>query len=186
MSKAAILLAEGFEEIEALTVVDVLRRCNVKIDVVGVSGDVIEGAHGIRVIPDTGIGDIKIENYDALILPGGNPGYKNLRSNERVIAMVKSAFEKDKIIAAICAAPAVLADAGILKGKRATIYPGMEDEIVKAGAEFSENLVVVDENIVTSRGPATTILFALKLGEILADKETTDAIARRLLLDLIS
>ncbi|RLF63390.1 MAG: DJ-1 family protein [Thermoplasmata archaeon] len=185
MPSGVILLADGFEEVETLTVVDVLRRCSIETDVAGVSGDIIEGAHGIKVIPDKDIEDVEIDSYDALLLPGGNPGYKNLRSDERVIAMIKTAFAKNKIVAAICAAPLVLADAGILKGKRATIYPGMEDEIVKAGAEFSEDLVVVDGNIITSRGPATAVLFALKLGEILANKEIADRVARRMLLDLI-
>ena len=185
MPSGVILLADGFEEVETLTVVDVLRRCSIETDVAGVSGDIIEGAHGIKVIPDKDIEDVEIDSYDALLLPGGNPGYKNLRSDERVIAMVKTAFAKNKIVAAICAAPLVLADAGILKGKRVTIYPGMENEIVKAGAEFSEDLVVVDGNIITSRGPATAILFALKLGEILANKEIADRVARRMLLDLI-
>ena len=180
-----MILAPGFEEIEALTVVDVLRRCDVRIDIAGFDSKFVEGAHDIKVIPDMHLDEINIENYDALILPGGAPGYVNLRNNTRVIELVKDAFKKGKLVAAICAAPCVLADAGILQGKKATIYPGMEDEIRKGGAEVKEDLVVQDGNIVTSRGPSTAILFAWKLGEILAGKEKVEQVSKRMLRDMV-
>jgi len=185
MAKAVMLLAEGFEEVEALTIVDVLRRCNVEVDVAGVNGAHIVGAHKVKVIPDKQIDDVVVEDYDAIILPGGSPGYVNLRRNPRVVEMVKKAFEENKVVAAICAAPSVLGDAGILQGKKATIYPGMEDEIKNAGGEVENKLVVQDDNIVTSRGPSTAILFALKLASLLVSEEAATGVGRRMLVDLV-
>ncbi|HEC81918.1 MAG TPA: DJ-1/PfpI family protein [Thermoplasmatales archaeon] len=185
MTKVVVLLAEGFEEVEALTVVDVLRRCDVEVDVVGVNSEVVVGAHGIRVVSDKQVNDIVVEDYDAFILPGGSPGYVNLRGDSRVLSLVKKAFEKNRVVAAICAAPAVLADAGVLEGKKATIYPGMEDEIEKVGAQVEEGLVVQDGNVVTSRGPATALLFALKLASIFVGEEKAKDVGRRMLVDLV-
>lgn len=185
MKRAVIILTSGFEEIEALSVVDILRRSEVEVDIAGTEKDFVEGAHGVKVIPDKHLDDIDVEDYDALILPGGAPGYQNLRKNEKVIEMVKTANEKGKLIAAICAAPVVLADAGILKGKKATIYPGMEKEIESAGGEFVADLVVQDGNVITSRGPSTALLFGWKLSEILAGKDVADRVAGRMLRELV-
>jgi len=185
MKKAVIILTNGFEEIEALSVVDILRRCEITVDVAGTEENLVEGAHGVKVVPDKHLNDVNIDDYDALILPGGAPGYINLRKNEKVLDLVREAYEKKKLVAAICAAPVVLADAGILKGKKATIYPGMEKEIEKGGGEFIDDLVVHDGNIVTSRGPSTALLFGWKLAEILAGKEIADQVAERMLRKLV-
>ncbi|MCD6571900.1 MAG: DJ-1/PfpI family protein [Thermoplasmata archaeon] len=185
MSKAAVIFAPGFEEIEALTVVDVLRRCNIDVDIVGTKNEAIEGSHNVKISPDKNIDDVNINEYDALILPGGAPGYINLREDERVINLLKNAFENNKIIAAICASPTVLAHAGILNGKKATVYPGMEDEIREGGAIVDNSLVVQDGNIITSRGPATAMLFALKLAEILAGEDVAEEVRKKLLLDML-
>lgn len=185
MAKVAVILADGFEEIEAVTVIDVLRRCGVSVDVIGLSRGCTEGAHGIKIIPDMHINDVYPEKYDAVVLPGGDPGYINLRENSRVIEMIRDLHEKGRLIAAICASPSVLSDAGILKGKKATIYPGMEEEVRKGGGSFREDPVVVDGNIVTSRGPATALLFALRLAEVLVGKEKSMEVGKALLKDMV-
>ncbi|RZN39391.1 MAG: DJ-1/PfpI family protein [Methanophagales archaeon ANME-1-THS] len=166
---AVLLLATGFEEIEATSVVDVLRRAGVEVTIAGLQAGAIQGAHGIKVLPDTTLGEIEPKKFDAVILPGGNPGYVNLGRDKRVLDAVKTAFELGKIVAAICAAPSVLAQAGILKGKRATIFPGMESALT--GAKPLSERVVMDGNLVTSQGPGTALEFALTLVELLVGKQ---------------
>ena len=183
--KALVFLAPGFEEIETLTVVDVLRRAEVKVTVVGLTSNLIEGKHEVKVVPENSIDNVSVSHFDALIVPGGNPGYKNLRKDPRVIAMVKKAHESNKIVAAICAGPTVLADAGILEGKASTIYPGMEKELEAGGGIPKQDMVVVDGNIVTSRGPATALPFALKLAEMLAGKQMAESVSRKTLANFL-
>lgn len=185
MVSALVLLASGFEEIEALTVIDVLRRCNIKVVVAGLSAEPTAGAHDVRVIPDTSIDKVRVEDYDAIICPGGNPGYVNLRKNATVLSMVKTAFAMGKLVAAICAAPAVLADAGILKGKKCTIYPGMESELERGGGKVQRDLVVEDGNVITSQGPATALPFAFKVAERLVGKAVVEVVKERTLANLI-
>ncbi|MDI6885824.1 MAG: DJ-1/PfpI family protein [archaeon] len=169
MAKNAVLfLATGFEEIEAISIVDTLRRAGVEVTIAGLQAGAIEGAHGIKVVPDTTIGEIEIEKFDSVILPGGNPGYVNLGKDQRVLDAVKTAFEVGKIVAAICAAPSVLAKVGILKGKRATIYPGMGTALT--GAKHINERVVMDGKLVTSQGPGTALEFAITLVELLVGK----------------
>ena len=136
MVKALVFLAPGFEEIEASTIVDILRRCDVKVTVAGLKRDFVNGAHGVKFIPDKSIDEVTLNGFDAVICPGGAPGYENLRKDQRVLTMVKEAFESNKLVAAVCAAPAVLSDAGVLEGKACTIYPGMEDNISKCMGTF--------------------------------------------------
>lgn len=166
MAKALLFLAPGFEEIEALSIIDTLRRAGVEVVMAGLQKGTIEGAHGINVIPDRAIDDdITIEDFDAVILPGGNPGYVNLGKDPRVLDFAIKAFETGKIVAAICAAPSVLAKGGILQGKKATIYPGME--ALLTGAKPVNERVVVDGTLVTSQGPGTALEFGIKLVELL-------------------
>ncbi len=185
MVETLIFLASGFEEIETVTIVDVLRRAGVTVTVAGLSSGVTEGAHGIKIVPDKNIDTVKIDDFDAIIVPGGNPGYKNLRSDPRVISMVKEAFYSNKMVAAICAAPAVLSDAGILKNKNCTIYPGMENELEKGGGKPKLDIVVIDGNIITSRGPATALPFAIKLVELLLGKQTAREVAKKTMADIL-
>ncbi|KON29545.1 hypothetical protein AC477_05795 [miscellaneous Crenarchaeota group-1 archaeon SG8-32-1] len=185
MVKALVFLATGFEEIETVTIVDVLRRAGIDITVAGLTFNVIDGAHEIKMVPDKSIEDVKLENFDAVVVPGGSPGYKNLREDPRVIDIIKEAFKSEKIVAAICAAPAVLSDAGILNGKRCTIYPGMEDELEKGGGIPKPDIVVVDGNIITSKGPATALPFALRIAEKLAGKQIAESVREKTLANIL-
>ena len=164
MKKVAVMLADGFEEIEALTVVDIVRRADITCDMVSISGEEVKGAHGIVTKADKLISDA-IKEYDAIVLPGGMPGAANLRDNNKVIGLVKYFNENNKIVAAICAAPIILGKAEVVEGRNVTSYPGFEDELSKGN--YLEEHVVVDGNIITSRGPATAMLFAYKILELL-------------------
>ena len=185
MVSAVVFLAPGFEEIETVTVVDVLRRCGVKVVIAGLEAYTIEGAHCMKIASDASIDDVAIKDFDAVICPGGNLGYVNLRKDPRVLAMIKEAFNSNKLVAAICAAPAVLSDAGILKNRNCTIYPGLEKELEKGGGKPRKELVVEDGNIITSQGPATALLFALKVAERLTDKKTVDFARKKTLTNLL-
>jgi len=160
-------LAEGFEEIEALTIIDVLRRAGIKVDTVGVVSTVITGAHRVRVMTDKKLLEIDPDEYDGIVLPGGNPGYINLGRTNKILEILKNFNSSGKLIAAICASPSVLSKAGVLEDKKATIYPGMEKEIPYPRGER----VVVDGNVITSQGPGTAIEFALTIVENLVGKE---------------
>jgi len=168
MSKVAVLLAPGFEEIEALTVVDVLRRADVTCHMVSILDHTeVEGSHGIAVLADKVFDEFMLD-YDMIVLPGGMPGAANLKADERVLTLVQQyAQESTKYIGAICAAPIVLAEAGIVAGKRLTSYPASEYVELFTEANYLDELVVVDDNIITSRGPATSLLFAYTLVDVL-------------------
>jgi 4-methyl-5(b-hydroxyethyl)-thiazole monophosphate biosynthesis len=185
LAKALVFLASGFEEIETVTIVDVLRRAGIDVTVAGLTPNVIEGKHGMRIVPDKSIDDVSVDDFDAVAVPGGNPGYKNLRKDPRVINIIKKAFNSNKLVAAICAGPTVLSDAGILKGKACTIYPGMEDELRKGRGKPKQDMIVVDGNIITSRGPATALPFALKLAEKLAGKQVAEAVSKKMLANIL-
>jgi len=185
MAKALVFLASGFEEIETVTIVDVLRRAGVDVTVAGLTPNVVEGAHGMRIVPDKSIDDVSIEDFDAFVVPGGNPGYKNLRNDPRVIDIIKKAFNSNKLVAAICAGPSVLSDAGILNGKACTIYPGMEDELRKGGGKPKQDMIVVDGNIITSRGPATALPFAIKLAEKKVGKQVAENVSKKTLANIL-
>lgn len=181
----AVLFAPGFEEVEGLTIVDILRRANINTTLIGVGNQEITGAHDVTIKTDKLLDELVINEVDALILPGGSPGFINLRENPTVLSLIQKANNQKKIVAAICASPCVLATAGILPEKKATIYPGMEKEITSVGGILVDDLVVVDENIVTSKGPATTMLFALQLVELLTDKKTSEEVEKKVLLPLL-
>lgn len=167
-----VFLADGFEEVEALTVVDYLRRMDIKVDTVSISGDKeVKGAHNIIVIADKLLEEVdELDQYKAVIIPGGMPGATNLRDNEDVIDTVKNMYDKDQLVAAICAGPIVLERAGIIKDKKITSYPGFESDL--EGAIYKEQSVVMDGNIITSRGPYFAVEFAIEIVEYLlgADK----------------
>ena len=174
--KVMVPLANGFEEIEALAIVDILRRAGIQTETVGIVGSVIESSHGVRVMVDKRINEIVPEEYDAIILPGGSPGYKNLARSNRLMEIIKDFNNKNKIIGAICGSPSILAKQGLLDNKKATIYPGNE----KLLAYPRDKAVVTDGNIITSQGPGTAIEFALKIVEKLLDQHTAQRLRREL------
>lgn len=178
--KAVILVAPGFEEIELTTTFDVLVRCDVEVMLAGLKKGEIQGSRGLKIKVDKTLRDVKIEETDALILPGGNPGYLNLRKEEKVKELVKKANEFGRIVAAICGAPTVLADAGVLAGKKCTVYPGLEGELEKMGGKISKDAVVRDGNIITSRGPGTAMSFAAAVAEALVGKETVQNVLKEM------
>lgn len=172
-----LFLAEGFEEIEALTVYDVLKRAEIAIKSVAVSDNTrtVTGAHGITVICDTDLKGISKAECGGVVLPGGMPGTVNLEKNDTVKEYILFAADNRKPIAAICAAPSVLGKLGLLAGKNAVCYPGFEEHL--SGAVICENEVMTDENIITSRGPATAMAFALCIVEKLKGKIAADTVA---------
>ena len=169
MVKVVLFLATGFEEIEVMSIVDTLRRAGVEVVIAGLQEGATEGSRGVNVIPDRSIDSIALDEFAAVILPGGSPGYINLGRDRRVRELVTQAFEEGRIVAAICGAPTVLADLGILKGKKATVFPGKERDLT--GAEFVNERVVVDGTVVTSKGPGTAIEFGITLVELLVGKQ---------------
>ena len=161
MAKVAVILADGFEEIEALTVVDVLRRANITCHMVGFE-DRVTGSHAIQVQADR-VFDGDLSDYDMIVLPGGMPGSAHLRDNEQLIAELQKFEQVGKKVAAICAAPIVLNRAGLLKEKEFTCYDGVQEQI--ADGHYRKETVVVDGQLTTSRGPATALAFAYNLVE---------------------
>ena len=149
MTKVAVVFAEGFEEIEALSPVDVFRRAGFDCNMLGLESASVTGSHGIQVAMD-GVFDGNFADYDLVVLPGGMPGSTNLRDNQALIASLQEAAKAGKYLAAICAAPIVLERAGLLEGRKFTCFPGVEEQITSG--EHQTDLVVVDGNIVTSRG----------------------------------
>lgn len=181
--KVAVLFADGFEEIEALTVVDYLRRAELDVEMLSIKDKYeVKGAHGIMLICEKLLKDVR-PDYDLVVLPGGLPGAEYLRDSEKVISFIKESYQNKKYLAAICAAPIVLEKAGLTQGKKGTSYPGFEDDL--SFAEYKEDIVVQDGRLITARGPATAIYFALKLIEILAGQDKADEVADGLLLPLV-
>ena len=175
--KVLVILADGFEEVEAITPIDVLRRAQAEVVVAGLGGEKITGSRGVNVIADKVL-DENDTGFDALILHGGNPGAVNLGNSEIVKSLIKKMNGQGKIIASICAAPAVvLGPTGVLNGKKATCFPGLESRFPDR-VEFCEDNVVIDGNIITSRGMGTSLEYSLAIVEMLIDKKTADKISR--------
>lgn len=157
-----VFLANGFEEVEALTPVDMLRRCELDVLTVGVDGSFIRGSHGITVAADISPEDIRYDNtLEMIVLPGGMPGTLNLEKSEEVQKAIDFCMENNRYIASICAAPSILGHKGLLEGKKATCYTGFETQLF--GAEISEEPVCTDGNIITSRGAGTALEFSFEL-----------------------
>lgn len=172
-------LANGFEEIEGLTPVDCLRRCEKEVITVGIGGVIIRGSHGIPVITDMEDNELKLTSaIDMIILPGGMPGTLNLEKNKTVQDAVDYCMENNIPIAAICAAPSILGHKGYLKGKKAVCYPGFENEL--DGAEVLDEAVCVDGNIITACGMGAAIQFSHAIIEKLFSKERADRLIKTL------
>lgn len=174
-------LAEGFEEIEALTVVDLFRRAGVDSKLVSVTGKLeVSGAHNIAVIADALFEECSYDNCEMIVLPGGMPGTLGLMNHRGLEEIIREFTEKNKKIAAICAAPMILGKMGLLKGKKATIYPGMEKELIDA--QVIEARVVRDGNMLTARGPEVAMEFALAAVEMLCGIDVADRLREELVL----
>ena len=185
VKKVLLLLAEGFEEVEALTTVDYLRRMDIIVDTCSIKGGKrVQGAHRIAIEADKQLDEINsIKNYDGIIIPGGMPGAINLRDDDKVIQLVKEFNQQEKLIGAICAGPIVLQRAGILSGKEITSYPGFDNDLKES--IYKEDLVVQDKNIITARGPAVAVYFALNLVENLVGEKKVDELKKDILLDMV-
>lgn len=179
MSKIGIFVADGCEEIEGLTVVDVFRRAKMEITMISISDKKeVTGSHGITFLADETAEEADFAALDGIVLPGGMPGTLHLGEDERVNDVIKKFAAEKKLVAAICAAPSVLGAAGILEGKYATCHPGFEEKLT--GAHTKEEMVVVDENIITSRGMGTAIPFALEIVRYFADDAAVEQIKKGL------
>ena len=176
MSEIAVMLAEGFEEIEGLTVVDICRRCGIGVTTVSITDDKnVLGSHGIPVIADAVFKEIDFAKIDMIVLPGGKKGTDNLEACEPLLKKVEEFYKSDKYVAAICAAPRILGHMGILNGRIACSYPTFEGHL--EGAVVTQNPVEKSDNVITGRGMGVSIDFALKIAEQFVDKEKVDDVA---------
>lgn len=164
MARVAVLMAQGYEEGETLTIVDLLRRAEIECHTFYFEDEFVEGMHHILVKGDKKFSD-EIKNYDMIVLPGGRPGGANLKNNPDVIKMVQYFNEHNKYIGAMCSGTIVLSDAKVIEGKKVTGYTGYEEKLL--GGIFKDEVVVFDQNIITSQGPATPYPFAFKIAEVL-------------------
>jgi 4-methyl-5(b-hydroxyethyl)-thiazole monophosphate biosynthesis len=179
MARTAIFLAEGFEEIEALTVVDLLRRAGIEISTVSITGKKnVTGSHQITVDADVLIENLNFDTVDMLILPGGMPGTTNLGQCKTLTDKIKEFDEKEKMLCAICAAPTVYGKLGLLEGKKACCFPGREGDLI--GADVQTTSVTKDGHFITSRGMGTAIDFGLAIIEHYQGKEAADEMGRKI------
>ncbi|MDY6861936.1 MAG: DJ-1 family glyoxalase III [Thermodesulfobacteriota bacterium] len=167
--KVLVPLAEGFEEIEAVTIIDVLRRADIEVTVACLEGDIVCGSHRINIKPDISLDDCRNQEFDMIVLPGGMPGSDNLEKSEILKSILISACTDRKWIGAICAAPKVLGAYGMLSGKQATCYPGFESKL--KGAEIQGKRIVMDDTFITARGAGVAMEFALEIVKILKGGE---------------
>jgi len=173
-----MFLADGFEEVEALAPLDILRRANADIVTVGVTGEYVKGAHDITVKADISLGDVQSEKIDAVILPGGLGGTNNMDSSAEVKNLVQYAADNDKLVCAICAAPSILGKMGLLDGKEATCYPGFEDTF--KGGKYVKQSVVRCGNFITSDGMGSAYKFGFEITAALFGNETAEKIKEQI------
>ena len=179
MKSVLIPLAPGFEDLEAVTLVDLLRRAGIEVVTAGLHDGLIEGSRGLRVQPDATLDTVLARDFDMIALPGGMPGAENLKNDPRVLALLQRLGSAGKFTVAICAAPMALAAAGLLDGRRATSYPGFLENLPKTTVLLDP--VVVDGKVATSRGPGTAMDFTLALIELLVGKPKRDQVEAGLL-----
>ena len=176
MAKVLVPLADGCEELEAVTIIDLLRRAGVEVVAAGLKPGIVKASRGVQLVPDVTLDVALQDDYDMIVLPGGMPGATHLRDDPRIITLLRKMAAGGKYTAAICAAPAVLAAAGVLDGKSATSYPGFLDAAPASGMQYRNDAVVRDGRIVTSRGPGTAMDFALELVELLTGEAKRQAV----------
>jgi 4-methyl-5(b-hydroxyethyl)-thiazole monophosphate biosynthesis len=167
MSRVLVPLAQGCEELEAITITDLLVRAGVEVTTAGLDDQPVTASRGTKIIPDTSVDAVQDQAFDLIVLPGGLPGADNLRDNQNLQALLKSHAGEGKYVGAICAAPKALAAAGLLEGKKATAYPGVLEALADDQIQVTDSAIEIDGNIVTSRGPGTAMDFALTLIELL-------------------
>ena len=180
MASVLVPLAEGCEELEAVTVIDLLRRAGIEVVTAGLADGPVTASRGVVLIPDTTLDEALARDWDMVVLPGGLPGANHLQEDARVTALLRRMADSGRFTAAICAAPKVLGSAGLLDGRRATSFPGALDALGLADTDYREEPVVEDGKVITSRGPGTAMDFALTLIERLADRATRDEVESKL------
>jgi 4-methyl-5(b-hydroxyethyl)-thiazole monophosphate biosynthesis len=171
MASVLVPLAQGCEELEAVTVVDLLRRAGIRVVTAGLDDQPVRASRGMVLIPDVTLTDVIGQEFDMIVLPGGEPGATNLGRDKRVTGLLRQMAQAGKYTAAICAAPRVLAQSGLLEGRRATGYPGVLEPDSVPGLDVVDAPVVIDGRVITSRGPGTAMDFALQLIEVLVGKQ---------------
>jgi len=179
MPKILLPLAEGFEEIETMSIVDVLRRAKIEVVIAGLHPGAVSSVRNVSINPDTTIDSIHSDEFDMIILPGGQPGTDNLNADNRIHTLLSEFQAAGKLIGAICAAPIILAAAGLLSGKRATSYPSYSGNL--KGAVYEDRTVVTDGTIMTSQGPGTALTFALAVVARLAGMRTAEEVSKAML-----
>jgi 4-methyl-5(b-hydroxyethyl)-thiazole monophosphate biosynthesis len=171
MARVLVPIADGVEEIEAVTIIDVLRRAGVEVVCAGLSEKPVTASRKVKLIPDRSLEEVKDETFDMVVLPGGGDGVENLKRDPRIKAILQGMNGRQKWVTAICAAPTLLAAYGLLEGKKATSHPSRRDQTALEKVHYQEQRVVQDGHIITSRGPGTALEFALKLVEVLCGRE---------------
>lgn len=176
MARVLVPLAQGCEELEAVTVIDLLRRAGIEVVTAGLDGDPVRASRGVTLVPDTELDAVLSEDFDMIVLPGGLPGADHLDDDPRIRPLLRRLADAGGYTAAICAAPRVLANAGLLDGKSATAYPGHLEKLELPQVRLSPDPVVSDGRVITSRGPGTAMDFALTLIEALSGREQRDQV----------
>ncbi len=176
MARVLIPLADGCEELEAVTLIDLLRRAGIEVITAGLQTGPVTASRGVKLLPDTTLAAVLSESFDMLLLPGGGKGADALAADTRVLALLQTMAAQQRYTAAICAAPKALAVAGLLENKRATSFPGSLSGLNIPGLQYVEDAVVQDGTVLTSRGPGTVMDFALHIIELLTDRATRDKV----------
>jgi 4-methyl-5(b-hydroxyethyl)-thiazole monophosphate biosynthesis len=180
MARVLVPLAQGCEELEAITITDLLTRAGIEVVTAGLDDRPVVASRGATLVPDTTMAAISDQQFDLIVLPGGQPGADHLTEDQNVQAMLKKHAANDRYVAAICAAPKALARAGLLDGRTATGYPGVLQNLGLTNTRISESATEIDGNIITSRGPGTAMDFALTLIELLQGKDKREEVNRQL------
>lgn len=176
MARVLIPLAQGCEELEAVTCIDLLRRAGIEVVTAGLDAEPVTASRGTRLLPDRSLDEVAGEDFDLILLPGGQPGTNNLDADPRIRALLQKQAGAGKPLAAVCAAPKILANAGLLAGRQATAYPGTLENLHHTDISITGQAITRDGNIITSRGPGTAMDFALTVIETLTDKTTRDKV----------
>lgn len=180
MARVLVPLAPGFEELEAISITNILRRAGIDVLTAGLESGPVRASRGTVVVPDTSLDQVLHEDFDLVVLPGGQPGADNLRDDPRVLHILQRTYAEGRLVGAICAAPKVLAHAGLLDGRRATHYPGALSAEDLAGVTDSSAAIELDGRVITSRGPGTAMDFALTLVEQLLGRAKRDEVEKGL------